>query len=356
MLIGTKTRFCGRFEVWPKHSTLLAALIIAIGSFFPKSVAAQNADLTPFIRGPGAKQDQFMATAEALNQPTLADFLDENRPELAATEKLQRTFEVAQRNWLEGSIAKSRVHFKAITEMALADDWREPQRIVIQYSFLRLAQTASSEAEKSSWLKKSIDTFPDLMPEDSLFPPPLIEAFQDLRAKILGGAIEFDPHEHFSEFRYLLLNGRRIAIQPDLKIRLTNSRARVTLLSDAHSSITELLAREDLVNFRPTPIPLASGSCEKPSLAAAPTGVESLKVVYSDTCLRTRLSSGSWLSAEGGIKNEQQPPSQSTLPPLPSAPPSSWSKSKWALLGLSALAAGVWASQNYEFSAWNGQE
>src|SRR5262249_26176422 len=148
-------------------------------------------------------------------------------------------------------------------------------------------QSAPTAGERDSWLERAARQFPDIQADENLFPPPLLETFRARRAVVLEHAENFEPFAQFRDYRYLLINGKRFAISPDLKIKLPDGEFRISAYSDTVAPVTERLSRTQLKSFRVQFPHLASGTCLTPSGADSIAGINSWSVVYSADCLRT---------------------------------------------------------------------
>jgi hypothetical protein len=206
---------------------------------------------------------------------------------------------------------------------------------------LRLAQITTSAHERLNWINRAIATFPDLRPENDSFPPPLIETFNRRRSQILGPASTFRPFDHFPDHRYLLLNGKRFIINPDLRLRLPQGRFRVTVLSDSHGARTEVLSSSQLLSFRWAAPPLADGTCTEPRAKEPPASLDGFTVLYSNDCLRPRTRKG-WSGIENDAVDFQlaHPAGKMLSLESPNAQVAP-SRNKWLWTGLSVLAVGA---------------
>lgn len=296
----------------------------------------------PLIRGPGITQETLEAFAEAEGRTTLSDHLDLLRPGENYVNRLRKLLEKAQSSWLSGSLKSAKQAFLEISELALKADWREPQRETIHYAYLRLAQMAQTEKEKDQWITKAVKTFPDLQADPSLFPPPLIEKFREIRANLLASAKAFAPYSQFKNGRYLLINGKRFALTPEIRIRLPDSTYRVTVLSDLHAPVTKILHRNELESFHPSLPDLANGTCQSPEGANLFRGVDQLAVLYSLDCVRIR-SGNHWLPIDEvqGDSHLRVKDTQKILvsPIRPQSKNLFQDRKSWMYAGLVALAA-----------------
>lgn len=315
-------------------------VIIACIFCFQAHGADEN---SPLVRGPGVSQELLETFAEAQGRTTLSDYLDQQRPPSEAASKLSRLLERAQAAWLSGTMTEARSLFKDIARLSLEADWRESQREAIQYSMMRLAQSAASASERGEWLEKAASGFPDLHPDSDSFPPPLMEGFNATRARILAQAAVFHPFEHFPNHRYLFINGKKFVISVDLKIRLPKGQYRIAAFSDVTDSLSEVMPSSQLMNVHPPATPIASGTCSEPSSTDVPKGVRGMTIMYSSDCQRTRTRQSGWLAANPEIRESKSNSLTQRLEtpfPLPTPEPeASWQKNKWVWAGLSVLAA-----------------
>lgn len=314
----------------------------------------------PLIRGPGISQETLEAVASAEGRSTLSDYLDRARSEQKINARLRDLLERAQAAWLAGSLRSAKEHFHEITQLTLEADWLEPQREAIHYAHIRLAQIANGEDERHLWLKKSVLAFPDLHADPSLFPPPLMASLQRVRSDILTQAKTYTLYPQFSEARYLLVNGKRFVITPELRLRLPDASYRITLLSDFHRPVTEKLRRSQLDSFTAPLIAMASGNCSHPSGAELFAGLPHITVLYAVDCKRTRLQT-SWLPNPSEVENELRAHTD-TARSAPEFALSSPTQAKvvqsnhWLWIGLAALTASAALITYNELSKGHGKQ
>lgn len=249
---------------------------------------AAASELNPLVAGPGVSNQNIRAYAEANSSLLYSDWLDTNRPSQELNTRLSELISKAQEAWVSGNIESARVHFRQITSLTLAGDWREPQREAILYSYLRMAQSAATPVEKGEWIEKSIHAFNDLIPDPELFPPPLIKNHSDSRERILKASTFFEPAQHFPGYRYFVVNGRRYEINEDLKIRLPEATYRISAYSDIYPEVTDIFSRTQLTVFKISLPRLASGTCREPE-----SQLKNVSVLFLDDCLRKK-SDGVW--------------------------------------------------------------
>jgi hypothetical protein len=329
---------------------IMIILLIALICTSVSLASEQGSDEIPMVRGPGVSDDALQAVAEAHGRLVLSDYLDFKRPDEQDRARLGKLVERAQANWLAGSVGSARGLFREISKMALTADWRDAHRESIHYAILRLAQSSPTATERDEWLEKAVSTFPDLRPDPDILPPPLIESFSAVKKRVLALAILYSPYEHFPEHRFLLINGKRFANSPELKVRLPKATYRITALSDLYEPITERLTTSQLQVFRLSMPTIARGTCLTPTATEGLRQVEKITVVYSADCLRTRTSVG-WQPRAVDLAEAMRTPTMGELanqqpmkdPFLLDAPEerTALQRKHWLWAGLTAIAIGA---------------
>ncbi|RYZ79349.1 MAG: hypothetical protein EOP06_27380 [Proteobacteria bacterium] len=240
-----------------KMNEVMALVASALISLTLASAQAAS----PVVAVPGVSLAEIKAYATSRDRLPLSEYLEAARPGSDRERELKTRFQRAQKFWLSGDTDEARAEFRGLTELSLKADWKTPQREVLQAAHLRLAQTSASGTEKNSWLESAVRYFGDLPPDLSLFPPPLIEDFNETKHRLLDGAVEFEAWEVFPDSRFVIVDGRKISTTDRRAIPLAAGLHRVTALSDTHVAITEFLTVNQLRLFRASPAALIEGSC-----------------------------------------------------------------------------------------------
>ncbi len=324
-----------------KYSKSTLAVLISYSLVFCPHGSQAQTEERPLIRATSYPAAEFEAFAEAQGHTTLSQHLDHARPGKEMEQRLIRALEKAQTTWLSGSLEQARSQFKEVARLVLEADWRESQREAIHYSILRLAQTATLPTEKEEWLKKAIASFPDLLPDDSLFPPPLLEAYRTLRQRELKFAKSYTPQEHFPDHRLLLINGKRYVLTPALRIRLPQAVFRVTALSDSHPPLSEKLSLQQLQVFKIAAQAIADGECHSPGLVKLPTTIKSADIAFNSQCLRSSTPQGWRTDSDSRESFALDSPASGLTLASPAPVTVSSSKKHWLWIGLTTLTAGA---------------
>lgn len=245
--------------MFPNLKTKALFLITAILVTTPGAALAMQSRYV--IGTPGVAPAELKAFATSKEAIPFSEYQEAARPGVEFESELSAKFARAQRTWLAGQTDSARSEFRSLTELVQKADWRDPQREVLLTSFLRLAQSTLSGTEKTSWLDSAAKYFSDLNPQPKLFPPPLIEEFEAAKVRALESAVSIEPWTVFPEFRFVLIDGRKIEVASRKAILLPSGTHRITALSDTHVGFTEFLTANQLRLFRTKPIAMAEGSC-----------------------------------------------------------------------------------------------
>lgn len=215
------------------------------------------------VAGPDVTDRELRDYVETHDRRTLSESIETLRPGAAQEELLRSRLERAQRAWLNGSSEQAKGLFAEIVDSAYSADWKQSQREAILYAYLRLAQSSDSPLEKAAWLEKANRFAPDLEPDASLFPPPLLATFKEARAKIAVQSTPIALKDAFPGFRTVLIDGRKVDVESSAAIRIPPGTHRITALGDRFAPVTEMLTAAQLGVFRVAGKTLAQ-SCEAP--------------------------------------------------------------------------------------------
>lgn len=236
---------------------------------------------------PGLPAAEAKAFALSQDRLLLSDYLDASRPGEDFDSQLRSRLEKAQRAWLSGDQETARTEFRALGELSLKADWREAQREVIQTAFLRLAQSSDSPSEREAWVESAVRLYGDLNPNVALFPPPLLLEFEAVKKRSNLTSVDIDLRDVFPDFRLVIVDGKRIEIASQPRLRLNKGLHRMTAYSDSHEAVTEFLTAAQLRVLRLSPPALTEDSCEKAHLRARASISSSLdtKVFAGSACV-----------------------------------------------------------------------
>jgi hypothetical protein len=196
---------------------------------------------------------------------------------------LQQTLKEAQYHFLNGSLEKSRLLFSDIAARKWNCDWKEQERKTIAFSFYRLAQLSKNEMEQIQFLTDAINFDETSAPDNSIFPPPTVRLYKNLKAQLKKKSFSFPAFT--KNYSYVLRNGQFINLAtPELET--FSLRARYTFVSDAYKIETLTVTAEELMGHDLKPQPWVSGNCKNPILSdEISPAKEGLKIFYEDACI-----------------------------------------------------------------------
>jgi hypothetical protein len=311
---------------------------------------AQAASLPAAVKGvvvttPGQPTPEAHAFATRKDKLLLADYLEAIRPGADHDRMLRTKLEHAQRSWLSGDIEAARADFRALTELALKADWKNDQREAIQAAFLRMAQSSESGTERENWLESAARLYGDIAPEASLFPPPLMNQYDAIKTRMT--TVSLDLADVFPDFRYVLIDGRKVDLALDSHVSLSGGLHRLTALSDSHESVTEFMTAAQLRVLRLSPPPLIEGVCESARLrshGALASGVD--VEIYSGPACTPKIASvldGARLVTAARASNGPPGPPLTTLPSDATSEPATKSRTWIYVVGGALLAGAAYA-------------
>ena len=222
-----------------------------------------------WIKAPQTAFLPFKAHVEALGSQHKS-FAEHQLKELREKAKnfyLINQLEKAQELYLDGQTQEANTLFKKITQTAFQADWEEEERRILLYSFLRQAQNETHSNKKKALLLsasrfygKPLDSqYPDF----GLFPPPLIESFNQVQKQStvfsLNWQAIFPQHEIF------LINGER---KKESSLNLSEGFYRITSLSSSHEPWSQYISISQLLSKKIKTSPLTEGLCENLKIKA----------------------------------------------------------------------------------------
>ncbi len=212
------------------------------------------------IRAPQTPQEEFDAYIETEKITSYAKSqLQQIQNQSNSIQSLSSLLEQAQRSFIKGHLQQSGDYFRAIVQKTHEKDWIEEAQNIIFYSYLRLAQIEWKE-NPDSFLHSAILFSPFSKPDTSLFPPPLIQRFNEIKNNQPSLLVYLKTIFPFHEM--ILINGEFFLKD---HVRLPYGNYRVTALSSSHQPWSQKVSLSDLVQKRIVTPPWVSGTCKRPS-------------------------------------------------------------------------------------------
>lgn len=203
-------------------------------------------------------------------------------PSMEDREHLSSLFAKAQTSYTDGSLNQAKEDFRQVIALAETDQWGEEEQSVLLHSYFRLAQLAKSADETDDWIRKALIWSAQGQLDESLFPPPLVERFREMKNRFTK--VEIDVRPFAEDFNYLVINGQNIDLAKAKKIEMNQGPARVTFVSDTYQPTTlQLLTVDQMAQVQPEKRAWVEGSCVKPQMHWQRPG-EIAKPFFNQNC------------------------------------------------------------------------
>ena len=243
---------------------------ICLFFIFPFCVKAQ------LIRAPQTPYEEFQAYLETEEMTSYSQFqLQEIQKQSESSKSLSFLLEQAQRSFLKGHLKQSGDYFRSITKQAYSNDWNKEIKNMIFYSYLRLAQIEWKD-DPHNFLYSAIIFSPSFKPDESLFPPPLVKKFNEIKTK--QPLLKIKLRRIFPFHKTILINGTEMTKSTQ---SLPYGNYRVTALSSSHQPWSQKISLSELVQKRIVTPPWAGGSCQKPFVSQK---INKENVLYPQFC------------------------------------------------------------------------
>ena len=193
-------------------------------------------------------------------------------------EDMLSLLEQAQESFLKDHLKNSSEIFHSITQKAYEKDWSEEVRKIIFYSFLRLAQIEGKGEFPDSFIHSAVVFAFDLSPDETLFPPPLVEKLNEIKEKL--PQLSFRLGKIFPNHEIVFINGKKHSLNEE--IRLPYGNYRVTALSSSHQAWSQVISLSELIRKKVTTASWVRGKCEFPDVSQS---VQSYEVLFPHSCI-----------------------------------------------------------------------
>ncbi len=320
-------------------------LLLATAMIFLSMQSYAGPTLRYLVRSPGVSLRQY--NAYLLTDPSasaIVAHIKKSPADSSALESLKTEFEKAQVAYLNSEDEAMRTEWLNLASFAYKADWPKPYRAMISIGFLRLAQVSTSADDTKKWLTIAAGFDASYEPDRTLFPPPLVAEYHEIRAAQQKFNV---PIQNWKNFELALLNGKAIRLSGRSTLSLPDQTVRLTLLSSVYQPVTRVLPARALIAFQPRRLPWVTGTCQTPLWSELENTQQNLAALFSNSCVAVRgqsqpifplstptLASG---SLETPAYNQWADPSTAMATPSNSKP---FYKSGWFWLG-AAIAAGA---------------
>ncbi len=253
------------------------------------------------IRPEGTSRSIFEASIDANSQwETLAKNYVRTRPSPVKKELLLQLFKDAKMASLESS-KEGRTKFSLVVEEVLNDDWDEPSREILFYSFLYLALHSVDTSEQTLWYGKSLPFYTANV--FKFFPKKVQTQVDHLLTQAKTKQLLWKPYDHLSDYEWIILDGKAVSNDFGREIPILAGLHRVTLISNVYPKWTGVLRHEEFQNlYFKERRPFARGSCSDHEILHLPENPENLSLLFDPNCiLKGESLRGKWAVADQPI-------------------------------------------------------
>ena len=248
----------------------------------------------------------------------------------------------AQFYFLSGDMEQSQKHFRKMAELQHRANWTAKERKSIHYALMRLFQMERDKNKKSDWLRQAIAFDYEKRPDPKLFPPPVVESYENLRAKMPQSV--WPLPEKADLFDKILINGKTRKVHSGF-IRTVGEVQRIQFLSNKYSPVHYVTEPKELKKLSIKLTPLARGNCHGAVLSSHFKMTRKWVYVLNDCLSGQGLKGFVGRKNYSGLRSGQEtldlPKDRSfgELQPI-GEKKSAFYQSKWFWIGLSALVTG----------------
>ena len=175
------------------------------------------------------------------------------------TYELFRELKSGQFHFLSGDMDQSQKHFQKMAELQHRANWTAKERESIHYALMRLFQMEKDKSKRDNWLRQAITLDYEKKPDPKLFPPPVVESYVRLKAKMPQSI--WPLPEKADLFDEILINGKVQKTRSGF-IRTVGEIQRIQFLSNTYSPVHYVANPKELKKMSIKLIPLARGNCQ----------------------------------------------------------------------------------------------
>jgi hypothetical protein len=232
------------------------------------------------VKAPEALPQEFAVYAQNSTAEKISSYFLKCELKQALQEDLKK----AQILFLDGDLQKAKKQFLQVVEKKWSCDWADEERQIISFSFFRLAQLEQEGPHPLRWIEEAVQFDDAYIPDATIFPPPLIEAYKQALQKDSLQKVTLPLFA--KKFSALLRNGRFISLS-QLSVQARDGKARYTFVSDAYQ-IEKLFVRlQELETLSLQPQALVSGSCENFQLHESLHWLSQVLVFHGLDCIKS---------------------------------------------------------------------
>lgn len=231
------------------------------------------------IKAPEAHPQEFAVYAQNSSHEKISSYFLKCDLKTSLHEDLKK----GQILFLDGDLQKAKKYFLKVVEQKWGCDWEDDERQMISFSFFRLAQLEQEGPNPWRWIEEAIQFDDEYVPEESIFPPPMIQAYKQIVQK--QSRVKITLPSFAKKFSTLLRNGRFMSLS-QLTLQAQEGKARYTFVSDTYQTEKVFLNLKDLENLSLNPQALVYGTCENFQVHESLQWLSQVSVFYGLDCVK----------------------------------------------------------------------
>lgn len=280
------------------------------------------------VKAPTAHPQEFAVYAQNSQYEKISNYFLQCEVRSQLNDDLKK----AQILFLDGDLQLAKDQFAKVVEKKWSCDWADDERKLISFSFLRLAQMTTNLEAQKNYLYEAIQFDESFLPDEALFPPPLVAVYKTLLQQLPRQKIVLPDFS--KKFSALLRNGRFISLA-NLTLETQAGKARYTFVSDAYLPEKLFINLTELEALTVEPQPLAYGECESMQVHESLKWQTELHVFYSLDCIKGAQTKSSLAVNTMGSSSQIKDFATTTTPqmPEPEAPKGTWLRRNGLWLG-----------------------
>ena len=260
---------------------LFRVCILAVVLSVPPSSYSSKSSSSFLLKAPQTSLEEFSAYTEV--EEGVISYAQYQRNQIQKNLENEKRdilslLNQAQESFLKDHLKRASEYFHEITKKAYKRDWDDEVQKIIFYSFLRQAQIESHGSLGEAFLHSAVLFAPHLSPDATLFPPPLVSKWNQLKKTLPSAYLSF--HNIFPFHEVILINGQPFDLYK--KHQLPYGQYRVTALSSSHKKWSKVISLSKLIQKRIVTAVWIQGSCKNPVVSKQ---FRNSQILFPDFCL-----------------------------------------------------------------------
>lgn len=190
---------------------------------------------------------------------------------------IKNLFEKAQISYYSNDYKKAKELFSKMTAYTQENYLEKDYQDAISMSYLKLASMQTQIDRVFYFLQQALVYNPKFKPTKNTIKPDIAQKWLHIQSEEKLVNIDLKP---FKSFDIMYINHNPIDLANQDNIQWPEGLLQVRLLSNHYKSLNKEVITSQLNNWRPTPVAMASGRCEKPK-----TLEYNYDLFYSDKCI-----------------------------------------------------------------------